>query len=126
MVDRVRARMRFTAASGLAVWCRDNMAVRHSQAVHLNEGEPSEEAPVNEVVDDGAEQVFRCDLPLMDTAHAADAFATLSAATVLGQSLVLGSEEGVASPSWVEHHECHHDETPPAPCETVSRAEGPV
>jgi len=34
--------MRFTRNSGLATWCRDNMAVRYQQAVHIRQGEPAE------------------------------------------------------------------------------------
>lgn len=108
--------MRFPTSSGMATWCRDNMAVRHEQAVHINDGTEAEEPKRNEVTDDGDHQIFRCDLPLMDDAHAADAFSTING--VMGWAVPLGDEAG---PSWVEHHTCHHDETPGKPCEVVSR-----
>ena len=124
MLHRVRAHMRFTAASGLAVWCRDNMDIRYQQAVHIRQGEPAEEPPVNEVTDDGDRQVFRCDLPLMDEAHAIDAFATLSDANVLGQSEPHPTLDGPEL-SWVDRHQCDHDEDDRAGCAVDERAEGP-
>ena len=117
--------MRFTSASGLATWCRDQMAVRYQQAVHINEGAPNEEAPLNEVVDEGDEQVFACDLPLMDEAHAEDAMNTLSDANVLGQALMLHDDEDGEQPSWAEHHICHHESEPGRPCEVVRREVSP-
>ena len=93
------------------------MAVRFGQAAHIRQGEPAEEPPVNVVVGD----LFRCDLPLMDEAHAIDALATLSDATVLGATVV--DAEGAAS--WVEHHVCDHDEDVRTGCSVVTRNEGP-
>lgn len=125
-LHRVRAHMRFTRNSGLATWCRDQMEVRYQQAVHINEGDPSEEEPVNEVEDMGGNrEEFRCDLPLTDEAAATDAVATLSDPTVLGQSEPLDYPE--APPSWVEHHTCDHREDPAerTGCGTVERNEGP-
>ena len=116
--------MRFTAASGLATWCRDQMAVRYGQAVHIRQGEPAEETPVNEVTDDGDQQVFRCDLPLMDEAAAVDAVSTLGDANVLGQSESHPDPDG-PEPSWVEHHECDHAEDVRDGCVVVERREGP-
>ena len=124
MLNRVRAHMRFTRNSGLATWARDNMQVRYEQAVHIRQGEPAEEAPVNEVVDDGDRQVFRCDLSLMDEAHAIDAFATLTDANVLGQSEPHPDDDGPV-PSWVDRHQCDHDEDDRAGCAVDERAEGP-
>lgn len=98
------------------------MAVRYQQAVHIRAGEPAEEEPVNTVTDDGDFQVFRCDLPLMDEAHAQDAFNTLSDHNVLGQALEL---DGEGAPSRVDRHVCYHDESPPEPCHVVQRAEEP-
>ena len=42
MLHRVRMRARFTASSGLATWCRDQMAVRYDQSVKIREGDPAE------------------------------------------------------------------------------------
>ena len=114
--------MRFPTSSGMATWARDNMAVRYQQAVHIRAGEPAEEPPVNEVVDDGNRQVFRCDLPLMDEAHAIDAFATLTDANVLGQSEAHPDEDGPV-PSWVDRHTCDHDEDVRSGCVVVDRRE---
>lgn len=126
MLHRVRAHMRFTKGGGLATWCRDNMSVRHGQAVHVNPGTANEEPKRNEVIEVGnGKQEFVCDLPLMDSAHAQDAFNTLSAATVLGQSEAIPDDAGTR-PSWVERHTCHHDESPPQACTVDDRAEGPA
>jgi len=77
-VYRVRAYVRL--GGGLATWARDQMAVRYSQAIHLNEGLENEELKKNEVTDTN---LFECDLPLMDEAHAIDAYNTLTSASVL-------------------------------------------
>ena len=123
-LHRIRAHMRFTVASGLATWCRDNMQVRFEQAVHVNEGLANEEPKRNEVTDHGSHEEYHCDLPLMDEAHAIDAFNTLSDANVLGQSLAIPDEDG-ARPSWVERHTCHHEQVPVQPCTVNALAEGP-
>ena len=107
MLHRVRARMRFTAASGMAGWCHAQMGVRHGQAEHIRPGGPAEEAPLNEVAGEGADQVFTCDLPLADEAAAVDAVSTLTAASVLAW----------ASEYRVSRERCRHDETPPGACE---------
>ena len=106
MLHRVRSDMRFTASSGLAGWCRDQMDVRYGQAVHIRQGEPDEESPVNLVVDEGEHERFVCDLPLADEAAAVDAVATLSDPNVLGQAVDLDDGE----PSWVDRHPCTHDD----------------
>ena len=121
MLHRVRARVRYPASSGLAGWSHAQMDVRYGQAVHIREGEPAEEAPVNEVVDDGDYQVFRCDLPLMDEAAAIDAFATLTTASVWGEALTLDPVDG--DPSWIERHECDHDEDDRSGCIVMDRVE---
>lgn len=125
MLHRVRAHMRFTRASGLATWCRDNMAVRHGQAVHIRQGEPAAEAPRNETSRDGNSDEFACDLPLMDEAHAIDAVNTLSAPTVLGQSQPIPDGLGGSRASWVERHVCDHDEDVRTGCVVADRREGP-
>ena len=124
-LHRVRASMRFPTSSGLATWARDNMAVRYEQAVHIRQGEPAAEAPVNEVTQDGSRDVFRCDLPLMDEAHAIDAFNTLSDANVLGQSEPHPELDG-DFPSWVERHVCDHDDDNRDGCVVTGRQEGPT
>jgi len=121
MLHRVRARMRFTRNSGMATWCRDNMAVRYQQAVHIRQGEAAEEQPINEVVDDDDRQVFVCDLPLMNQAHAEDAVNTLAA--VFPFSEPLPSQDG-AEPSWVEYHQCDHQDDNRDGCVIVDRREG--
>lgn len=110
-------------ASGMATWCRDQMAVRYDQAVHINQGDPNEELAVNEVTpDDPDHEIFTCDLPLMDEAHADDAYATLTDASVFNETYVSGFDDGGGgvTPSYVERHDCHHDETPTKPCVTVA------
>lgn len=118
MLHRLRARMRFPDGHWGPVWCRDQMAVRYGQAVHIRQGEPAEEAPVN--VADGP--LFVCDLPLADEAAATDALATLSDANVLGVTVVLPEEQ---EPSWVEYHRCDHADDVRAGCVVVARNEGP-
>ena len=125
-LHRVRARMRFRRNQGLATWCRDNMAVRYGQAVHIREGEPAEEPPVNDVVDvGGGRDEFLCDLALADEAAAVDAVATLADPNVLGLSEPLQAS-GDTVPSWVDRHQCRHDEHPPQPCVSADRREGPA
>lgn len=114
MLYRVRAQMRFTPASGLATWCRDQMAVRYEQSVHIRQGELDEESPVNEVID---LEYFICDLPLVDESAAEDAVATLSDPNVLGQSEPLDDGEA----SWVDWHPCTHDEDTRTPCSLTER-----
>lgn len=115
--------MRFTRQSGLATWCRDNMGVRYQMAVHIRPDEPGEEEPVNEVTRAGNSDVFRCDLPLMDEAHALDAVATLGA--IIGQSQPHPDPDG-AEPSWAEYHRCDHADDARGGCVVVDRREGPV
>jgi hypothetical protein len=126
LLHRVRAIIQFQQAQGLATWCRDNMAVRFAQAVHIRPGEMGDEPAVNEVVAaPNSRQVFRCDLPLMDEAHAIDAVATLSDANVLGQSEPTPAADRTA-PSWVERHVCDHAEDDRTGCVVVDRREGPL
>lgn len=122
-LHRLRARLQFNPGFGLAQWCHDQMTVRYEQAVHIRQGEPATEPKTNVVDGD----LFYCDLPLMDEAAAEDALATLSAPTVLGVSVPLGSG-GVANPapSFVEYHLCDHAEDDRTGCVVVTRNEGPV
>lgn len=114
MLHRLRATVRFPTASGMAAWAHAQMVERHGMARDIREGEANEEPRRNEIIDEGDHQTFHCDLPLLDAAHAADAFATLTAASVL--ALATG---------WrVAHHVCYHDEIPPKPCEIVARQTG--
>lgn len=122
MLHRLRAHVAYTTASGLATWSRDQMAVRYEQAVHIREGEPAEEAPVNEITDVGDLQVFRCDLPLMDEAAAADALATLTSDAVFGQAQPIPGDLS-DRPSFVEHHLCDHDEDDRSGCTIIDRVE---
>lgn len=121
LLHRLRARMQFSPGSGLAQWCYDQMTVRHGQAVHIRQGEPAEEAPVNVVDGD----LFVCDLPLMDEAAATDALATLSDPTMLGVTVQLVSGDD-STPSWVEHHLCDHAEDSRTGCTVVARHQGPA
>ena len=99
------------------------MAVRYQMAVHINVGTDAEEPPINEVIEGGDHRVFECDLPLMDEAHAADAYNTLTAASVTAHAVAFPEGEG---PGFVEHHTCRHDETPRQPCTVVNRQEVPA
>ncbi len=127
-LNRIRANVRYPKSSGMATWSRDQMGVRYTQAVTIKPGLNNEEQPFNEVVEDDAyHEIFRCDLPLEDSAAAEDAFATLSDASVFGAyavdfefdfSDVYGD---MTWPSWIEHHKCRHDETPQMPCEAIDK-----
>ena len=114
-LHRLRAHVRL--GGGLATWARDQMAVRHGQAVHINEGLANEEPKRNEVVDTN---LFICDLPLMNESHAIDAYNTLTAESVLAWVVAPGEEE-----SWyIERHTCHHEGGPGLlrqPCVTAER-----
>ena len=123
MLHRLRSQMRFTQLSGLAEWCLAQMDVRYQSAVHIRDGESNEEAPENYVIVDGDEELFVCDLPLIDEQEAQDALNTLSDHNVLGQSLTLN---GAGELSWVEYHQCFHGDDPVQPCAVVARNEGPA
>ena len=121
MLHRLRAEVAHPTSSGLSVWYSQQMAVRYGQAVHINPGAANEEAPANEVVDQGdGVTVFRCDLPLMDEAAAVDALATLTTASVWVQAVDLPDIDGIPRPSWVEHHLCDHDEAVHTGCTVVT------
>jgi len=121
-LHRLRAEIAYPTTSGLTVWSRDQMAVRHSQAVHINPDAGNEEPPANETADQGdGTSIFRCDLPLMDEAAAVDALATLTTASVWGQAVDLPDVDGTPRPSWVEHHLCDHDEPTQTGCTVVTR-----
>ncbi len=118
-LNRIRANVRYPKSSGMAIWSRDQMSVRYTQAVTIKPGLNNEEQPYNEVVEDDADhEIFRCDLPLQDEAAAEDAFATLTAASVFAPYAV-DFKDGI--PSWIDHHKCHHDETPQKPCEAINK-----
>jgi hypothetical protein len=117
MINRIREKARFTKASGMAVWCRDQMGVRYTQAVSINEGLANEEIKRNEVIDDGDYDIYVCDLPLSDLAYAEDAYNTLSAASVWAYAQ--NFDDG--SSSWIEHHQCGHNEIPQKPCTVVNK-----
>lgn len=122
MTERIRERARFSKSSGMATWCRDQMANRYDQAIYINPDLNNTEPKINEVLDDGDYEIFHCDLPLEREDYATDAYNTLSDASVWYYAEDLGiDEEGNAIPSWVEHHRCYHDEIPNKPCEIVSR-----
>ena len=126
-LHRIRARIRFTNSSGLATWARDQMAVRHEQAVNINEGLANEELKYNETFAAGQDHTgFRCDLPLMDAAHAQDAFNTLTAASVFHPAHVsaFDGEDG-PEPSFVERDECDHGDTERSGCVIVDYAQLP-
>ena len=125
MVHRVRASVRFTKASGLGPWAKAQMDVRYAQAIHLNEGLANEEPKRNEVVAGEDHDIFICDLPLMNEAHAVDAFNTLTAASVFHPQHVSAFPGEDGGPSWVERHTCGHDEDPPQPCVVQQRKELP-
>ena len=118
MLHRLKSRLVFPKSSGMATWARDQMAVRHGQAVHINEGEDNEEPKYNDITDYGNDlQEVKCDLPLLDENHAIDAYNTLTDASVWAW---LADGAGV---NWVEHHTCDHDETVRTGCKTQSRKE---
>jgi len=112
-IQRLRCTMRFSTASGMAPWAEAQMAVRHGMARDIERtGEPKR----NEVLASRDTQVLECDLPLLDAAHARDAYDTLLAV----RAWVVPAT-GDEAPSFVEHHICHHDEDPPGPCVVVRR-----
>lgn len=119
MLHRLRARIRYPKTSGLAGWSKAQMGVRHGQAVHIKQGQTNEEPKKNQIVDDGDYEIFECDLPLLNEAHAQDAFNTLGAESVWVQAVNL--DDGEQSSSWIEYHLCRHDETSQQPCSIINR-----
>lgn len=113
-INRIRARLRFANSSGMAAWCKSNMAVRLTQATHLNENLANEELKKNEVTADGASHsIYECDLPLMNEAHAISAYDTLNSITAWVVSFANPDEEGHC---FIERHTCYHDEEEPQGC----------
>ena len=109
-INRVRARLRFTNASGLATWAKANMEVRYTQAIHLNEGLANEELKKNDFIADGASHgMYELDIPLMNEAHAIDAYNTLNAI----MAWVVPETDGDC---FLERHTCYHDEGSPSGC----------
>ena len=116
MKHRARARLVFGKSSGMAQWCKDQMAVRYDQAEHMNEGLKNEEPKYNTLQEyDANNDEFKCDLPLLDKDHAEDTFNTLTDATVWAHLV-----DGVGV-QFVEHHICDHDESNRSGCVTQSR-----
>lgn len=94
------------------------MAVRYDQATHINEGLANEEQKYNIKREwDSDNNEFLCDLPLLDESHAADAFNTMTAASVWAW---LTDGVGV---NWVEHHTCDHDQDERDGCKKQSYKE---
>lgn len=123
-LNRIRARIRYTKSSGMATWSRDQMNVRFDQAVYIKPGLANEEHPQNRVEEDPTSAdhgVFVCDLPLEDATAAEDAFATLSDASVFGYYAEDFQDGDMTSPSWIEHHQRRHDETPQQPCTVIDK-----
>ena len=116
MKHRARARLVFSKSSGMAQWCKNQLAVRHGQAVHINEGYKNEEPKYNINQEyDANNNEFKCDLPLLDKSHAEDAYNTLTDATIWAYLV-----DGVGV-QFVEHHTCDHDETNRSGCVTQSK-----
>ena len=105
LLYRVMAYLWFPTSSGMATWCRDQMAQRYDVATIANPGMPEEESPVNKVVDVEDRQLYVCDLLLHEEAWAIDSVATLGDASVLAW-LDEPVDEG---PSYVGWHPCTHD-----------------
>ena len=118
MLHRLRARLVFPKSSGMAQWGYNQMAVRYDQAVHINPDAGNEEPKYNIKQEyDTDNEEFKCDLPLMDEAHAINAYNTLTDASVWSYLV-----DGVGV-NWVEHHTCDHDEAVKSGCVTQSRKE---
>lgn len=109
MAFRLRARLRFSAGSGMAQWCFDQNATRLGQAYHLNPGTVNEERSHHEVVDD----VYICDLIFPELALAQDTWNTITDASVLAW-LRPDDMSRPASRSSADMHQCVH-ETPGVP-----------
>lgn len=116
MKHRIKAKMIWQVASGMAAWCEAQMAVRYTQSVYIRQGDPEEEAPFNEADTSGNPHVFTCDLILGNEAAAIDAFNTLTSASLMAWL------EDTDEVSYVEHHKCYHDESNQS-CEIVHRKE---
>lgn len=107
---RLRARLRFSAGSGMAQWCFDQNTVRLGQAYHLNEGQLNEEQSHHEVTDD----VYSCDLVFPELALAQDTWNT-----ILDPSVTVWLRADVDEPgqqSWADMHQCEHETEPPTLC----------
>lgn len=117
MKHRVKAYMRWQAASGMAAWAKAQMDVRYTQSVYIRQGEDAEEAPFNSTDTSGDPHIFECDLILADQAAAQDAFNTLTAASLIPWL------ENSSETSFVEYHICDHDEDNRGGCSIAHRKE---
>lgn len=117
MKHRIKVKMIWQVASGMAAWCEAQMDVRYTQSVYIRQGEPNEESPLNEANTDGDPHIFICDLILADESAAVDAFETLTDASLI--PWLYDTEEV----SFVEHHLCDHDEDNRSGCSIIHRKE---
>lgn len=105
---RLRARLRFSAGSGMAQWCFDQNTVRLGQAYHLNEGELDEEQSHHEVAAD----VYTCDLVFPEQPLATDTWNTILDPSVT----VWLRPDDPDDASFADMHQCAHEAQPPTPC----------
>lgn len=118
MIYRLQASILYYKNSGLATWCKNQMDVRYTQAIHLKPDTNKEERPLNKIIEETDDiERFQCDLPLLNKQHAQDAFNTLSTESIWLQAL--GSNEDIESGSFINLHVCGHDETPQVSCKNL-------
>ncbi len=112
MAIRFRATLHFSAGSGMAQWCTDQMAVRMGMAFHLKAGTPEQELSFS-----GADgETFKCDVfwPEDREDLATDTIATLQAVTAW---LKPDDPDPLSEvQSTMDWHYCTHDNTSDLPC----------
>jgi len=108
MAFRFRCNLRFQPGSGMAAWAHAQNSVRIGMAYHLNESAANEEKSRHTVEGD----TYRANFFFPGEELALDTFATLTAGSVT--AWLKPDTDG--DRSFVDVHECGHDQDPPAPC----------
>ena len=115
MAWRLRARLRFTNASGLGPWAYAQNEVRLGMAVTLNGGTPYQEVSFHSVVTTGptaGRGLYTADLAFPEDRHdlAVDTYNTLTAPSVIAPVYLNPPSTGYPPTySFVEVHHCLHD-----------------
>ena len=119
---RFRCLLVFTAGSGMADWGKAQLDVRLTHDHDPNRQQANEErshVTVTKVTSGptgGRHETLSADLFLATEALAADTYATFTVGSVTAW-LKADTAETI---SFVDYHECHHDD-PPAPCTLTTR-----
>jgi len=112
---RVRSLLRFQPGSGMAAWGKAQADVRLTHDHDPNRQKANEEASRSVAIGN----VLDVDMFVATEALAIDTFSTFTAGSITAW-LRPNDESNV---SFVDYHECFHDQDPPLPCSAPTRWE---